>query len=385
MKSEKVKRLEQKHMMQTYGRFDLVIDRGKGCYVYDKEGRKYLDFITGIACVPLGHANKHIANAISRQAEKLVQVSNLYYTEPQVILAEKLAKLSGLERCFFGNSGAEANEAAIKLAKKATGKKKFIAFEHGFHGRIGGSLAATWKEKYRAPFLPLSPDVIFVKYNDFAELEKAVNDEIAAIILEPIQGEAGIIIPDKGYLKKLETLCREKSILMIIDEVQAGNGKTGKFFAFLHEGIKPDMVTTAKGIANGVPIGVCIARAGLDFEKGNHGSTFGGNPLACAAANATIDYILKKRLMENSVEIGKYFVKRLESMMKKKGTITAVRGKGLMIGIDITADAKQVAIDCMKKGLLINNAADHTLRILPPMIITKKHVDEAMAILGSVL
>ncbi|MDD5503188.1 MAG: acetylornithine/succinylornithine family transaminase, partial [Candidatus Thermoplasmatota archaeon] len=348
-------------------------------------GKKYLDFITGIACVPLGHGNKYVANAISRQAEKLVQVSNLYYTEPQVVLAEKLAKLSGLEKCFFGNSGAEANEAAIKLAKKVTGKKKFIAFEHGFHGRIGGSLAATWKEKYRLPFMPLSPDVTFVKYNDFADLEKAATGEIAAIIIEPIQGEAGIIIPDKGYMKKVEKLCREKSILLIADEVQAGNGKTGKFFAYLHEGIKPDIVTTAKGIANGVPIGVCISRAGLDFEKGNHGSTFGGNCLACAAANATIDYILKKHLMENAVEMGNYFVKKLEGLMKKKGSITAIRGKGLMIGIDIKADAKQVANDCIKKGLLVNNAADHTLRLLPPMVINKKHVDEAISILESVL
>lgn len=382
MEAEKIKQLEEKYVMQTYGRYNLAVDYGKGCYVYDPSGKKYLDFLGGIACAPLGHGNEYVAKAISTQAKKLIQISNLYYSEQQVVLAEKLAKISGLGKCFFCNSGTEANEAAIKLAKKVTGKKKFIAFEHAFHGRTTGSLAATWKEKYKAPFEPLTPEVIFVKYNDIKELEKAITKEIASVIIEPIQGEAGIIVPDPGYLKKVEQLCNKNKVLLIVDEVQSGNGRTGKFFAYLHEDIKPDIVTTAKGLANGVPIGVCIAKQGIDFDKTNHASTFGGNSLSCAAANATIDFMLKEKLMENAVEVGNYFMKELGKLKNVK----KVKGKGLMIGVDLNEDkAKEVVDKCIEKGLLLNNATENTLRFLPPLNITKKDVDDAIEILKEVL
>lgn len=384
MEAEKIKQLEEKYVMQTYTRFNLALDHGKDSYVYDTNGKKYLDFITGIACVPAGHGNKVIAKAISKQAKKLIQVSNMYYTEPQAILAEKLSQLSGLQKCFFCNSGAEANESAIKLAKKVTGKKKFIAFEHSFHGRTTASLALTWKEKYKEPFKPLAPDVIFVKYNDIKALEKAISKDIAAVIIEPIQGEGGIIVPDKGYFKKVEEMCNKNNILLIVDEVQTGNGKTGKFFAYLHENIKPDIVTTAKGLANGVPIGVCIAKAGIDFDKGNHASTFGGNNLACAAAIATIDYILNNDLMQNAVEIGNYFMEKLNNL--KNPLIKKVKGKGLMIGVELNKPiAKEIVEKCLEKGLLLNNVTETTLRFLPSLTIKKKHVDEAITILNRVI
>lgn len=384
MKIDMIKEMEKKYVMQTYTRLNLVADYGKGCYIYDKNGKKYLDFLGGIATCTVGHGNTAVVKAISEQAKKLINITNLYYTEPQVILAEKLCKLSGLSKCFFCNSGAEANEAAVKLAKKITGKKKFIAFEHSFHGRTTGSLALTWKEKYKKPFEPLMPEVVFVPYDDVKALEKAVTSEIAAVIIEPIQGEAGIIIPSSGYLKKVKEICVKNKILLIIDEVQSGNGRTGKFFAYLHENVKPDIVTTAKGLANGVPIGVCISD--LDFDKGNHASTFGGNSLACAAANATIEYILKNKLMENAVKVGNYFMEKLNELKKKHSVIKKVKGKGLMIGVELNSDkAKEIVEKCLEKGLIINNATDNILRFLPPLIITEKDVDKAVGILESVL
>jgi acetylornithine/N-succinyldiaminopimelate aminotransferase len=383
MKSSEIKEAEKKYIMQSYGRFDLVIDSGKDAYVFGKDGKKYLDFITGIGCVPAGHANKKVAEAIAKQSKKLIQVSNLYYTEQQVELAEKLVKLSGLKKCFFCNSGAEANEAAIKLAKKVTGKNGFIVCKHAFHGRTHGSLAATWKGKFKKKFTPLVKGFKFVEYNNPEAIEKAINKKTAAVMLEPIQGEAGIIVPYEDYLAKVAEICKKKKVLLIVDEIQSGNGKTGKFFAYNHSKIKPDIVTLAKGLANGVPIGVCISK--YEFEKGEHASTFGGNNLACAAANATIDYILKNKLMENAAKIGNYFIKKLDELKNKNPKIKKIKGKGLMIGVDIKGDAKKITEECLKKGLLINNATDHTLRFLPALIITKKHVDETMKILGEVL
>jgi len=384
MNEKEIKKLEKKYVMQTYGRFDLVIAKGKGSYVYDTKGKKYLDFITGIACVPIGHSNKSVSKAVINQVKKLVQVSNMYYTEEQVKLAAKLSKLSGLKKCFFCNSGTEANEAAIKLAKKISKKKKFIAFDHSFHGRSHGALAATWKEKYKKPFKPLGLDVKFVEYNDIDALKKLSFKDIAAVIIEPIQGEAGIIVPSKGYLKQVASLCAKKKVLLIVDEVQAGNGRTGTYFAYQHEGIKPDIVTTAKGLANGIPIGVCISK--YDFDKGNHASTFGGNNLACAAANATIDYILSKNLMHNATMIGDYFLAKLSELKSKKKIISKVKGKGLMIGVELK---KNIALDvvkkCIAKGLLLNTTTDNILRFLPPLNIGKKEVDKAVKILEEVL
>ncbi len=384
MKAEKIKQLEKKYIMQTYSRFNLIVDYGIGCYIYDKNGEKYLDFLGGIATCSVGHGNKEVTKAIAEQAKRLINITNLYYTEPQVELAEKLSKLSGLKKCFFCNSGAEANEAAIKLAKKITKKTKFIAFKDSFHGRTSASLALTWKEKYKKPFEPLGLDVIFIEYNNTKALEKAITDDIAAVIIEPIQGEAGIILPDKCYLKKVKQLCHKNNVLLIIDEVQSGNGKTGKFFAYQHENTKPDILTIAKGLANGVPIGVCISN--YDFDKSQHASTFGGNNLSCAAANATIDYILKNKLMENAIAIGNYFMEKLNELKNKYKIIKKVKGKGLMIGVELKQNkAKEITEKCLENGLIINNATDSTLRFLPPLIIKKKEVDKAIEILKGAL
>jgi len=379
MDANKVKEIEKAHVMQTYGRFDLVIDHGKGAYVYDKDGKKYLDFIGGIACTAVGHGNKEVAKAVYNQMNTLGWVSNLYYTEPQAMLAQKLSQLSGLSKVFFANSGAEANEAAIKLAKRTTGKGEFIACEHAFHGRTHATLSATWKEKYKTPFKPLVDGFSFVPYNDVGAIEAAITDKTAAVIVEPIQGEAGVLVPSADYLEKVKQICKSKGILLILDEVQTGVGRTGKFFAYQHTAIKPDIVTTAKGLANGIPIGVCISD--IEFGRAEHASTFGGNCVSSAAALATIDYIEKNNLMENAVKVGEHFKESLSKLKKVK----AVRGKGLIIGVDIDADAKFVADECLKEGLLLNNAAEHTLRFLPPLTITAKEADKAVKILKKVL
>ncbi len=383
MEASKVKQNEKKYIMQTYNRFDLVIDHGKGVYVFDKKGKKYLDFITGLGCIPIGHANKEVAKAIIEQSKKLFHVSNLYYTEPQVVLAEKLARLSGLKKCFFCNSGAEANETAIKLAKKVTGKTEFIVCKQSFHGRTHASLAATWKKNIKKPFNPLVQGFNFVPYDDPKAVENSITENTAAVMLEPIQGEAGIIVPDKDYLKKVAEICKKKKVLLILDEVQSGNGKTGKFFAYQHNGILPDIVTLSKGLANGVPIGVCISK--YDFDKGDHASTFGGNSLSCTAANTTLDYISKHKLMENASKVGDYFLKKLNELKNKNQAIKKIKGIGLMIGVDIEGDAKKITEECLKKGLLINNATPNTIRFLPSLITNKKHVDGAMKILEEVL
>ena len=385
MDSKKIIETEKKCVMQTYSRSSIVIDHGKGCYVFGKDGKKYLDLFGGLATCSIGHGNKKVAEAVCNQAKKLLNVTNLYYTEPQVILAKKLVNLSGLGKCFFCNSGAEANEAAIKLARKHTGKTDIVSTKHAFHGRTFGALSATWKEKFRKKFEPTLPGFTFVDYNNVGATENAITEKTAAVIVEPIQGESGIIIPDEGYLVKLKKFCEEKNILLILDEVQTGTARTGKFFAYLHYNIKPDIVTLAKGLANGVPIGVTIAKEGIDFDKSDHASTFGGNNLSCAAANATVDFILEKNLMENAAKQGNYFMKKLNELKNKHDMVKEVRGKGLMIGVELNAECKDIANKCLEKGLLVNCVSEKVLRFLPPLIITKKELDIALNILDGVL
>lgn len=375
--SHKIKKLEEKHIMQTYKRADIVFVRGNGCHVYDEQDNKYLDLVGGIATCTIGHGNKQVAEAVADQAGKLTSVSNLYYSEPQTLLAERLSELSGLRKCFFCHSGAEANEAAIKLAKKVTGKKHFIAFKDSFHGRTTGSLALTWKQQFKEPFLPLSPEVSFVDYDDIAALEAAITEYTAGVFVEPIQGEAGIVMPAPGFLKNVRKLCDEKKILMIIDEVQTGVGRTGKFFAYQHEEIKPDIVTVAKGLANGLPIGACLS----DYElgAGEHGSTLGGNNVSCAAALATLDYIDEHDLVNNAVKTGEYF---MTSLKKLDGRIADVRGKGLMLAVKLKDESSKEIVDkCLKLGLICNSPAPDVIRFLPPLIITETQVDEAITIL----
>ncbi len=369
MTDQEIIELEKQHVMQTYKRSSVVFERGEGVYVYDTHGKKYLDFVGGVACNPLGHANPELAQAITEQANTLISVSNLYYSQPQVLLAQKLAKLSGLQKAFFCHSGTDANEAAIKLAKRTTGKHRFIAFTGSFHGRTSGSLALTWKPAFREPFEPLSPAVDFAEYGDADSAKKLITKDTAAIIVEPIQGEAGIVVPPEGFLKSLREICNEASILLIVDEVQTGMGRTGTFFAYEQEGIKPDIVTLAKGLANGVPIGVCLSD--LDFQPGDHGATLGGNNLSCVAALATIDYIETHRLLNNAGAMGAHLLE-----------MPGARGKGLMIGLELKQPhAVEVVKAAQGLGLLCTAPTETVIRLLPPLIVTKQQVDEALGIL----
>jgi len=378
--SHQLKQLEADHVMQTYKRLDLLLEKGKGCCVYDEAGKRYLDFVGGVATCPVGHSNPVVTAAIINQAEQLISVSNLYYTEPQILLAQKLSQLSGLQKSFFGHSGADSIETAIKLAKKVTRKKEFIAFKDAFHGRTTGSLALTWKPQLKESFLPLAPVVKFADYGDVKGLEALITDNTAAVVLEPIQGEAGIIVPEENFLRQVREVCTRHKILMIVDEVQTGVGRTGKFFAYQHAGIKPDIVTAAKGLANGLPIGVCLS----DYElgRGDHGSTLGGNNLSAAAALATIGYIEKHNLMKNATTVGNYLTDKLKPLQKTTPLIKSVRGQGLMIGIELNQDKASLIVEqAQQRGLLCNAATPNVVRLLPPLILTKRQADDGLVIL----
>lgn len=381
--SDELKRLEKKHIMQTYVRSDVIFDRGEGCYLYDLEGNKYLDFVGGVAVCVIGHDNQEVAAAVNQQMKKLISVSDLYYTKPQIRLAQKLSELSGLQKSFFCHAGADSNETAIKLAEKITGKHRFIAFEGAFHGRTTGSLALTWKKELKEPFLPLLPEVSFVPYGNIDELAAAIDQDTAGVFIEPIEGESGVIPPEPGFLKQVRDLCSEKGVLMIVDEVQTGMGRTGKFLAYQHEGIKPDIVTLAKGLANGIPIGVCLSD--YEFGPGEHGSTLGGNAISSVAALATIHFIEKHHLADNAAKIGDYIIGKLQEF-EDAGLIEGVRGKGLMLGILLKSDdAAEIVQKCLARGLVINAPVKNVLRILPPLTITEADADEFLSILKGVL
>lgn len=387
MHTKQIIELEKKYLMHVYSRPNFVIDHGSGCYIFDKEGKKYIDLVGGLATCILGHGNEELADIVKEQIKKITNPTNLYYSEQQVILAEKLAKLSSLDKCFFSNSGTESVEAAIKLTRKHTKKVGIISTKHGFHGRTFGSLSATWKKKIRSPFKPLLSNFKHVEYGNANAVEKAIDEKTGAVIVEPIQGEAGVIVPKQGYLKELRDICDKHNILMIIDEVQTGCGRTGKFFAFEHEKIKPDIITVAKGLANGIPIGATIAKEEIaeSFVQGDHGSTFGGNPISCAAANFTVDYILNNKLIDNAAQQGDYLIKKLISL--NRNNIKEIRGKGLIIGIELKNKtkkidkAKEIVEKCNEKGLLLNSPSKNILRFLPPLIINKEIIDDSMEIL----
>ncbi|MDP2841163.1 MAG: acetylornithine/succinylornithine family transaminase, partial [Candidatus Methanoperedens sp.] len=307
----------EKYIFNTYTRQPIAIKKASGAVVTDVNGKDYIDCVAGIAVNNVGHCHPTVVDAIKRQAEQLIHVSNLYYTENQAVLAEELVNLTGIDRVFFCNSGAEAVEGALKLARKASGKKEFIATENAFHGRTRGALSVTHKEKYRKPFEPLAP-AVFVPYNDADAIRNAINENTAGVILEPIQGEGGVIIPSDGYLKEVREMCDETGTLLILDEVQTGFGRTGKWFAKEHSGIKPDIITTAKAMGGGFPMGAMLAveEVAANFGRGDHASTFGGSALACAAAIANIEVIKKEKLVKRSEELGNYLVKKLKSLNK---------------------------------------------------------------------
>ena len=378
-------KLEKKHIMGTYSRANVLFEKGEGLYLFDSKGKGYLDLIGAIGCAVLGHANKEVADALSAQAKHLLNATNLYHTKPQIVLAKRLSELSGLDKSFFSNSGTEANEAAIKLARGYTGRSEIIVANNAFHGRTFGSLAATGKEGIKKGFYPMLQGFCHVNYNSIDAIQEAITEKTAAVMLEPIQGEAGVNVPYSGYLKDVSALCKNNGLLLILDEIQTGNGRTGEFFAFQHEGIKPDIATIAKGLANGVPIGATIANEEIAecFGPGTHGSTFGGNSLSCAAANATIDFLLKNGLMQNARQVGAYFSRKLNGLPKE--SVKEVRGKGLMLAMDITESAKELASNAMDEGLLVNACNEHTIRFLPPLMISKKEVDTCISILEELL
>ena len=366
--------LDARYYMPAFSR-TMKIVRGAGSRVWDDQGREYIDCVAGIAVCSTGHCHPLVVKAICDQAHELIHCSNLYYIPNQAELAEKLVGISGLAKAFFSNSGAEANDGAIKLARVRTGRKKFVAFTHGFHGRTCGSLAVTHKPAIREPFEPLSVPCRFVDYGDLDALAGAVDKETAAVFVEPIQGEAGVLIPPDEFLRGVRDICDDTGALMIVDEVQTGMGRTGRWFAFQHAGVTPDIVTTAKGLASGFPIGALVAREGLEFKKSEHGSTFAGGPLACAAALATIGVI--EEILPDVVRKGERFMKGLSRHNP--------RGRGLIIGMSVGDRCPEVQQTCAENGVLVNCAADGNLRLIPPLVITEEEIDAAVGVIDAAL
>ena len=370
---------DSKYVMQTYGRQPIVIASGKGSTVYDIEGREYIDCVAGIAVNNVGHCHPRLVEAIKVQVEKLIHVSNLYYTEPQAQLAEELVNVTGMDRVFFCNSGTEAVEAAMKLARVHTKKTDFIAVEHSFHGRTMGALSLTYKDMYRAPFKPLVQEEMFVPFDDAQAIADSITSNTAAVIVEPIQGEGGINVPSEGYLKEVRKICDENETLLIFDEVQTGFGRTGKWFCKEHFGVEPDIMTMAKAIGGGFPMGAIAAREGVSFGRGEHAATFGGSPLACAAALASIEIIREENLLQRSKEIGEYFRNKLMNL-STEGLIE-VRGKGLMLGVQFDRKCADLVEHGRKNGVLLNCTSETVLRIAPPLVITKEEIDRVVNVL----
>lgn len=391
--NEEIFAKDKSDYLPVFARYNIVLDHGDGPYVYDTKGKKYIDFLAGIAVNVVGHNYKPLVDAVSKQAGKMIHCSNLYYTEVQVEAAEKLKKLSGMDKVFFGNSGAEANEGAIKLARKyATNiepeKIQIISALHSFHGRTLATLTATGQDHYHHGFGPLPAGFDYVPYNDIQALEAKMSDKTCAVMLEAIQGEGGVHVPDPDYLPKVRALCDKYNAVLIFDEVQCGMGRTGTFFGCQQFGVKPDIVTLAKGLAGGVPIGAFMAtdKVASAFHAGDHGSTFGGNPLACAAACVVLDALIDGNLMENAKEIGAYLQSKFEEYKAKyPNLIKEVRGRGLILGMELTRPGREIANECLDYGAIINCTAGNVLRFVPPLNITKAHVDELISVLDKVL
>ncbi|HOE79427.1 MAG TPA: acetylornithine transaminase [Smithellaceae bacterium] len=393
MKEKKIKDLVDKNIMNTYRRTPIALVKGKGALVEDAQGRQYLDFVAGIAVCNLGHAHPKVVKAVRKQAKDLMHVSNLYYTRPQAEVAALLTKNSFADKVFFCNSGAEANEAAIKLARKYAhenlGPEKFelITMKDSFHGRTMATITATGQEKFQFGFTPLLDGFRYVPFNDPQALEAAITSRTCGIMLEPVQGEGGVIIPDEGYLERVREICDRHRLLMIVDEVQTGIGRTGKLFAYEYSGVKPDIMTLAKALGNGFPVGAMLAtdEVARAFSPGNHASTFGGNPLAMAAVRATLKTILEDDILENCLETGAYFLEKLQQLKERHDIITDVRGKGLMLACSLSIEGAEIVTGCQEEGLLINCTGGKTLRFVPPLIITRQDVDKAVYILDDVM
>ncbi|OGF50302.1 MAG: acetylornithine aminotransferase [Candidatus Firestonebacteria bacterium GWA2_43_8] len=394
MKNEQIMAEEKDCIFQTYARFPFVITKGKGMKVIDNNGKEYMDFLGGIAVDVLGHCHPKVTSAVRSQVNKLVHVSNLYYTIPQIKLAKLVCKLSGLDKCFFANSGAEANEAAIKLARKyakekvGAGKYEIITMKGSFHGRTMAALSATGQEKIQKGFEPLLDGFKYAEYGNIDSLKSLISDKTCAVMLEPVQGEGGIKVPSKEYMQKVRELCNEQNLVLILDEIQTGIGRTGNFFAYEGFGIKPDIVTLAKGIGGGLPLGIMAAndKVASGFSAGSHGSTFGGGPVVCVAGLAVLETIIKEKLTRNAAETGAYFIEKLKELVVKYSSIVKeARGAGLMIGLELNVPGKELVVKMAEKGYLINCTAEKVLRFLPPLIVTRRQVDRLVSALDETL
>ena len=382
-----------KYIMRTYGRFPLVPVKGEGCYLWDADGKKYLDFLAGVAVNNLGHCHPAVSAAIAKQAAQLIHCSNYYHIPQQIELAELLCGLSFADKAFFCNSGAEANEAAIKLARKYSREKfgadryEIITALASFHGRTMATVSATGQEKVQKFFDPLLHGFRHVPFNDAASLRAAVSPCTCAVMLEPIQGEGGVVVPDEGYLQEVRRICDEHNLILIFDEVQVGMGRTGKMFAHEHFGITPDIMTLAKALAGGAPIGTMLATDELAgaFTPGTHGSTFGGNPLVTAAGVATVRAIMEEGILNRTCEMGEYLMGELETLQQRFPAISEVRGIGLMIGVELTVPGAEIVKMALERGLLLNCAQEKVLRFVPPLIVGKKEADEMLAIFAGIL
>ena len=383
--------LTKKHVAGTYGRYPIALVKGKGSKVWDKSGKQYIDFVSGLAVDNLGHCHPAVVSAIKKQAGKLIHVSNLYHIEPQSQLAEKLTSLSFADKVFFCNSGTEANEAAIKLARKfffdqgKTQQTEIITMHNSFHGRTLGSLSATAQKKFHTGFKPLLPGFKYVPFNNLPATRKAITKKTCAIMVEPIQGEGGVNIPDPSYLKGLKKICQEHGILLIADEVQTGFGRTGKLFAYEVYKAKPDIMTLAKAMAGGVAIGAMAGtnRVMKSFVPVTHAATFGGNPLACSAALASLQVLTEKNFLSKANETATYFLQRLKEI--DNPIIKEARGIGMFLALELQKPGNDIVIDCMKQGFLINCIQQNILRFIPPLIITKKEIDSLVSVLSNSL
>ena len=382
------------HVMHTYKRLPVTFERGEGCWLWDKQGKRYLDALAGIAVCGVGHSHPRLVKAISEQAAQLVHTSNLYEIERQEQLGDRLAAISGMDEVFFCNSGCEANEAAIKVARlyghgKGIDTPAIIVLEKAFHGRTIATLSATGSRKVQAGFEPLVPGFVRVPFDDLAAVRKVAsnNHNVVAVLVELIQGEGGINICHDDYLQGLREICDANGWLLMLDEVQSGIGRTGKWFAFQHSGVKPDVMTLAKGLASGVPIGACMVsgRATGVFKPGNHGSTFGGNPLACAAALATLSIIEDEKLMANAVAIGEFINSGMRAALAGHAGVHEIRNKGLMIGIELDIECSELVKLALADGLLINVTADNVVRLLPPLIMQRAEAQQVITQLGALI
>lgn len=383
----------EKYYLPVFGRYPMVMELGQGCRVWDKEGNEYVDAFAGIAVNSLGYNHPVLVKAISEQAAKLMHCSNLYYTEIQAKALRVVAEATGMDRIFFANCGAEGNEGAMKLARKygvskAPTKYKIISADESFHGRTFDTLAATGHDYYHVGYGPLSPGHVLVPYGDIKALEAQMDDDVCAVLLEPIQGEGGVHVPSDEYLQQVRALCDKHDALLIFDEVQTGVARTGKWFAYMHSGVKPDILTFAKGIGGGFPVaGFAVPeRLAHVFKPGDHGGTFGGNPLACAAVYATLTTIKSEGLVDKVAEKGEYFKNELRKLQEKyPDKVTDVRGCGLMLGMEVAGDGKPIVESCLANNVIVNCTAGNVIRIVPPLIISKEEIDIVVAALDKAL